>query len=128
LRPLGRNEIEMLTAIKLLHTLIWAFMVACIAALPVLAVLRRFRWAAILSGIVLVECGVVAVNGGRCPLTDLAARFTNDRAANFDIYLPNWLAQHNKLIFGLLFVAGELVVLGYWLAERRAAAQGTAAK
>ena len=92
-------------------------MAACIVTLPVVGVLRRFRWAAILSGLVLLECGELAVNGGRCPLTDLAARFTNDRAPNFDIYLPNWLAQHNKVIFGLLFVAGELVVLGYWLAE-----------
>ena len=118
----------MLTAIKLLHTLIWVFMAACIVTLPVLAVLRRFRWAAILSGLVLLECGVLAVNGGRRPLTDWAARFTSDRADNFDIYLPNWLAQHNKVIFGLLFVAGELVVLGYWLAERRAAARASAAK
>ena len=51
-------------------------------------------------------------------LSDLAARFTDDRAHNFDIYLPNWLAQHNKVIFGALFVAGELVVLGCWLRER----------
>jgi hypothetical protein len=107
----------MLTAIKLLHTLIWAFLAASIAALPVLGVLRRFRWAAILTGIVLVECGVLAVNGGRCPLTDLAARFTNDRAQNFDIYLPNWLAEHNKVIFGVVFVVSELFVLGCWLRE-----------
>jgi hypothetical protein len=105
----------MLTAIKLLHTLIWAFLTASILALPVLGVLRRFRWAAILTGIVLLECGVLAFHGGRCPLSDLAARFTDDRAPNFDIFLPNWLAQHNKTIFGLLFVAGELVVLGCWL-------------
>ena len=77
-----------------------------------------FRWAAILTGIVLLECSVLAANGGRCPLSDLAARFTDDRAHNFDIYLPNWLAQHNKVIFGALFVAGELVVLGCWLRER----------
>jgi hypothetical protein len=108
----------MLTAIKLLHTLIWAFLTASIMALPVLGVLRRFRWAAILTGIVLLECGVLAVNGARCPLSDLAARFTDDRAHNFDIYLPNWLAQYNKTIFGLLFVAGELVVLGCWVREK----------
>ena len=108
----------MLTAIKLLHTLIWAFKAASIVALPVLGVLRRFRWAGVLTGFVLLECGVLAVNGGRCPLTDLAARFTSDRAPNFDIYLPNWLAQHNKVIFGVLFVAGELVVLAYWLRGR----------
>jgi hypothetical protein len=108
----------MLTAIKLLHTLIWAFLAGSILLLPVLGVLRRFQWAAILTGIVLLECGVLAVNGGRCPLTDWAARLTNDRDNNFDIYLPNWLAEHNKVIFGVLFVASELFVLGCWLRER----------
>jgi len=48
--------------------------------LPVVGIMRRFRWAAILTGLVLLECGVLALNGGRCPLSDLAARFTNDRA------------------------------------------------
>jgi hypothetical protein len=108
----------MLTAIKLLHTLIWAFLAASILALPIVAVMRRFRWAAILTGLVLLECGVLALNGGRCPLSDLAARFTDDRAHNFDIYLPNWLAQHNKIVFGVLFVVGEMVVLGCWFRQR----------
>jgi hypothetical protein len=108
----------MLTAINLLHTLIWALLAASTVTLPVVGVLRRFRWAAILTGLVLLECSVLALNGGRCPLSDLAARFTDDRAHNFDIYLPNWLAQHNKVIFGVLFVAGEFVVLGCWLRER----------
>jgi len=103
-----------LTAIKLLHTVIWAFLAASILALPILAVLRRFRWAAILTVIVLLECVVLAANGGRCPLTDLAARCTLDRAANFDIYLPNWLARHNKAIFGTLFVLSELMVVWRW--------------
>lgn len=104
----------MLTAIKLLHTLIWAFLAATILTLPILAILRRFRWAVILSIVVLVECCVLAVNGGRCPLTDLAARYTLDRGPNFDIYLPAWLAEHNKVIFGSLFVFGELVFLWCW--------------
>jgi hypothetical protein len=107
-----------LTAIRLLHTVIWALLAASILALPVLGMLRRFRWAAIITVIVLLECAVLAANGGRCPLSDLAARFTVDRNSNFDIYLPSWLAQHNKVIFGLLFVAGELVVVGNWLRDR----------
>jgi hypothetical protein len=73
-------------------------------------VLRRFRWAAILTGLVLLECGVLAVNGGRCPLSDLAQRFTDSHANNFDIYLPNWLAQYNKAIFGVLFKGGRGLV------------------
>jgi hypothetical protein len=109
----------MLTAIKLLHTVIWAFLAASILVLPVAAVLRRFRWAAILSVIVLVECGVLAVNGGRCPLSDLAARYADERTSNFDIYLPNWLASHNKTIFGTLFIVNELIVLWCWLKRAR---------
>jgi len=35
-------------------------------------------WAAVLIGLVLVECGVLAANRGRCPLTGLAARDTTD--------------------------------------------------
>jgi hypothetical protein len=65
--------------------MIWAFLAASILALPVAGILRRFRSAAIITIIVLLECGVLAVNGGRCPLTDLAARFTVDRDSNFDI-------------------------------------------
>jgi len=109
----------MLIAIKLLHTMIWAFLAGCIVVLPVLAVLRRFRWAAIISVVVLLECGVLAFNGGKCPLTDLAASYTVDRASNFDIYLPNWLASHNKTIFGTLFVVNEFIVLWCWLKRAR---------
>jgi hypothetical protein len=111
----------LLTTIKLLHTLIWALLAGSILAIPVLGVLRRFRWAAVLTVVVLLECVVLAVNGGRCPLTDLAARFTVDRTPSFDIYLPNWLAERNKLIFGALFIAGELVVFASWVRERHSA-------
>jgi hypothetical protein len=110
----------MLTAIKLLHTAIWAFLATSILALPVVGVLRRFRWAAIITVVVLLECAVLAVNGGRCPLTDLAARYTADRASTFDIYLPNWLAEHNKFIFGTLFVVGEVVVFSCWRKDKLA--------
>jgi hypothetical protein len=107
-----------LTAIKLLHTVIWAFLAATILLLAVAGVLGRFRWAAVLTVIVLLECAVLAANGCRCPLSDLAARYTGERAS-FDIYLPNWLASHNKAIFGTLFVVNELIVLWCWLKRAR---------
>ncbi len=112
---LESQRIGALVGIKLLHTAIWLFFVACIVAIPVVGALRQFVWFAILTGLVLVECAVIAVNRERCPLTDLAGRYTDDRADNFDIYLPLWLARHNKAIFGTLFVLGELFVLGNWL-------------
>ena len=107
-----------LTAIKLLHTIVWALLAGAILALPVTAILAQFQWALLLTVIIVGECAVLAINRGRCPLTDWAAGYTNDRADNFDIYLPNWLARHNKAIFGTLFLVNELVVLWRWLAHR----------
>ena len=103
-----------LVQIKLLHTAVWFFFAACIVAIPIVGARRHYMWAAVLVGLVLVECGVLAANRGRCPLTDLAAQHTEQRAANFDIYLPLWLARYNKTIFGALFVGGGLFVLARW--------------
>ncbi len=109
------RRVNALVAIKLLHTAVWAVLAGCILALPITALLHRFDWAIILTVIIVAECSVLALNRGRCPLTDLGARFTADRADNFDIYLPNWVARHNKAIFGTLFAINELIVLWCWL-------------
>jgi hypothetical protein len=104
-----------LMRIKVLHTVIWAIMAASILALPWAAWSGRFRWAFGLTLLVVGECLVLAVNRGRCPLTDVATRYTDQRSANFDIYLPVWLARHNKSIFGFLFIVGELFLLWRWI-------------
>ena len=101
-----------LVAVKSLHTAVWLFFVGCIVVVPIAGYRGRFLTAAVLSGLVLIECAVLACNHWRCPLTGLAGRYSAERADNFDIHLPNWLARHNKPIFGAFFVAGELFVLG----------------
>jgi hypothetical protein len=104
-----------LTLIKILHTVAWAFFAACIVALPLAGLRRRFHWALVMTALVLLECIIIVANRGRCPLTDLAATLTDDRPDNFDIYLPMWLARYNKTIFGSLFIAGEVIVVWCWL-------------
>ncbi|MBZ5655826.1 MAG: hypothetical protein LAO56_11195 [Acidobacteriia bacterium] len=104
-----------LRQIKLLHTAIWAIMAASILAVPFAGWSGQFRWALGLTLLILGECIVLGLNHGRCPLTDLAARYSHARGDNFDIYLPLWLARYNKHIFGFLFVVGELVVLSRWV-------------
>jgi hypothetical protein len=103
-------ELTPLVWIKLLHTAIWFVLAGCILVIPIMGLLRHFRVAALLIGVVLVECLVLALNRLRCPLTDLASRYTSERAANFDIFLPVWLAQNNQTIFGMLYCAGALFV------------------
>jgi polyferredoxin len=70
--------------------------------------------AALLIGLVGIETLVLAFNSWQCPLTSMAARYTVERRANFDIYLPEWLARHNKFVFGALYVAGILFTLVRW--------------
>jgi hypothetical protein len=103
-----------LRTIKTVHTAFWAFFASCILVIPAFGWVEMYRQVLWLTGIVLVEILVLVVNGWRCPLTGIAARYTDDRRDNFDIYLPVWLARHNKLIFGSLFVAGEAVVFMRW--------------
>jgi hypothetical protein len=105
-----------LGTVKLVHTAIWAFFAGCILAIPVFAHHDDLAIAALLVAVVAVEVLVLAFNGMRCPLTDVAARHTAERHDNFDIYLPEWLARHNKSIFGTLYVAGILYTLVAWLA------------
>jgi hypothetical protein len=114
----SEGENGMLTAIKVLHTVVWALLAGAIVALPFLAAQGAFRGAAILSIVILIEIIVLLANGWRCPLTDLAAKYTADRAPNFDIYMPNWLARHNKTIFGALFLVNEAILLAEWLRAR----------
>ena len=103
-----------LRTIKMVHTLAWAFFVACIVLLPIAGLRGRLTAAACLAGCVAGEVAVLASNHWRCPLTDVAARYTTDRRPNFDIYLPEWLARHNKGIFGTFFVVGLVVTLARW--------------
>ena len=92
----------------------WVFFVASILGVPLSARAGRFDWALGCAAIVLVEVVVLVVNGLRCPLTDVAARYTTERRANFDIYLPEWLARRNKEVFGTLYLLGLLYALARW--------------
>lgn len=104
-----------LIVVRLVHTLVWSFFFVCILALPIVGLLRRFDWAAILTAPVLLEIAALALNGWRCPLTNLAARFATETPPGFDIYLPQWLARLNKPLFGTLFLVIEGIVLYFWL-------------
>ncbi len=102
----------MLTALKIIHTFIWIVMTTANFAGFYLALVGRFDWlfflcVALLGG----EIVVIIVNRWNCPLTDVMARLTSDRRANFDIYLPEWLAANNIKIFSVLIVLEIMIVL-----------------
>lgn len=61
------------------------------------------------------EVVVLWLNRWSCPLTPIAARYTQDRRPNFDIYLPEWLARYNRQMFGPLYLATLVYLVAMYL-------------
>jgi len=106
---------RVLRSIKVLHTVVWALFVACIVGIPIASWQGQHHRAAILALVVLGEVVVLLVNRWSCPLTAVAARYTDDRRDNFDIYLPEWVARHNKTMFGAIYVLGVVYAGVRWM-------------
>ena len=111
----GMKDATALRLVRWVHTIAWAFFASAVVVIPVAAWRLNFKLMALAIAAVLVESLVLAVNGMRCPLTGVAARYTADRRDNFDIYLPLIVARYNKQIFGWLFVAGAVFGIARWL-------------
>lgn len=110
------NAASGLWLVKLLHTLIWAFFVTAIGYVLYCGVANKltiYTWVAI--GLVLLEGLILLIFKGKCPLTIVARHYSASDKDNFDIFLPNWLARYNKLIFTSIFVLGLLIVAYRWL-------------
>jgi len=114
IRMIASNS-QALRRIKILHTVVWALFVACILGIPIASWRGRYGLAAGLAAIVSGEVFVLLANKWRCPMTRVAARYTDDRRDNFDIYLPEWIARNNKMIFGALYVAGVAYAALRWI-------------
>lgn len=100
-----------LLLIKLLHTLIWLFFSACVLFVllaGITGISGTAVWVAVV--LVLVETGILLLNRWSCPLTHLARKYSQDPRDNFDIYLPEWMAHHNKTVCGLLYTLGLLLL------------------
>jgi hypothetical protein len=104
-----------LVSIKLVHTAIWAVFVTAIGYVIYCGLandIAQYTWIA--AGVVILEGLVLLIFGGRCPLTLIARNYSDSNQENVDIFLPNWLARYNKLIFTSLYVVG-LILVGYRL-------------
>jgi hypothetical protein len=106
------NNTNHLLAIKLIHTVIWLFFVIVIFYVLYSGMfdqVNSYTWMAI--GMIIVEGIVLLVFNMFCPLTLLARKYSDSERENFDIFLPNWLAKYNKLIFTTIFIIGLILVL-----------------
>ena len=106
------NSRSRLILVKSLHTVIWLFFNVVIFYILYAAIVNKIdKWVWICIALVIGEGIVLAANKTKCPLTTVAEQYTNAREPNFDIYLPLWLAQHNKTIYTTIFAVAVAMVV-----------------
>lgn len=102
----------MLKFLKILHTVIWVIMATSNFLAFYFAYIGRFDiWFWLPAFLITLECIIIVAFAWKCPLTYVAEKYTKDRQANFDIYLPHWLAKYNVKIFSILIALEIFVVL-----------------
>jgi len=94
-----------LNIVKFVHSIIWVFFNWVIFYLYYAVITNKIdKWVWICIGIILLEGVVLLLFKRICPVTLIARKYSDSTKDNFDIFLPNWLAKHNKLIYITLFV------------------------
>ena len=89
-----------LIGIKTIHTMIWVcFNVVIFYMLYAVIVDKIDIWLWVGYGLVLMETLVLLAFKLVCPLTIAARKYSSSTDNNFDIFLPEWLAQYTKLIY-----------------------------
>ncbi|MCJ7468622.1 MAG: hypothetical protein MUO53_18235 [Maribacter sp.] len=101
-----------LVRIKIVHTAIWLFFNVVIFYLLYAVIVNKIDWWVWLCiGLVVIEGVVLAVFNMFCPLTLMARKYSDSTKDNFDIFLPNWLAKYNKLIYTSLFGIAVIILI-----------------
>ena len=101
-----------ITGIRILHTAIWIFFNLVIFYLFYAVITNRIDiWVWIGIGLILAEGLVLAAFKTICPVTLIARKYSTSTKANFDIFLPEWLARNNKLIYTSFFIIIILILI-----------------
>ena len=88
-----------LIIVKIIHTIIWLFFnVVIFYMLYAVLVNKIDRWLWTGYGLFALEGITLLAFKFYCPLTVLARKYSDSQKANFDIYIPNWLAKYYKAI------------------------------
>lgn len=101
-----------LLGVKLIHTIIWIFFNIVIFYLLYTAVTGNINvWTWICLGIIILEGVVLLVFKNMCPVTVVARKYSDSTKENFDIFLPNWLAKYNKIIYTTIVAVAVILII-----------------
>jgi hypothetical protein len=108
----NRLESPFMTAIRAVHTAVFAVIMGLIVHFTYSAIRDRVSWwGSITFGLIVGEGVVLGVNGGRCPLTVVVEDLGADHGEVVDIFLPKWVARHIAHISTALLGIGLMAVV-----------------
>ena len=103
----------------MIHTLVWSCFNVVIFYMLYAVVINKIGWKLWMGyGIVLIEGLVLFAFNYVCPLTIIAHKYSASTSDNFDIYLPNWVARYNKLIYTAILIVISIITI-YRLLDKK---------
>jgi len=106
------NSNQKLVLIKLLHTIIWLFFNVVIFYFLYAVIVNKIDiWVWICLGLIALEGLVLLLFNKMCPVTLMARKYSDAQNHNFDIFLPEWLAKYNKLIYTTIVAIGIFILV-----------------
>ena len=103
---------DKLLLIKIAHTIVWLFFNVIIFYLLYAVIVNKIdAWVWICISLVVIEGLVLLAFKMFCPLTIMARKYSDSTKDNFDIFLPNWLAKHTKLIYTSIFGFAIIILI-----------------
>jgi hypothetical protein len=106
------REDPKLIVIKITHTIIWLFFNFVIFYLLYAVIVNKIdKWVWICIKLLVLEGIVLLVFKTMCPITLIARKYSTSQKDNFDIYLPNWLAKYNKIIYSSIVGIALLILI-----------------
>lgn len=101
-----------LTIIKIVHTAIWLFFNVVIFYMAYAVISNKIdKWVWICLGFIILEGVTLVIFKKMCPVTLLARNYSTSTKHNFDIFLPEWLAKYNKLIYTSIVIIIVIILV-----------------
>lgn len=97
--------------LKLVHTVVFFYMCACLGYILYAGISRDFGWLLGVAVASLIGEGItLMLNHGRCPLTTLAEKRGAEKGSVTDLYLPGFIAR-NTFKYSTILLGGEIALL-----------------
>jgi len=104
------------TQIRLLHTLIFFLLMACLGYALYSAIINQINhWTWIAIGIIFMEGLILLYYKWRCPLTLWAENRGAKNGAVADLFLPKALADRLFPIYGIVYAVTVALIFFRWL-------------